>query len=75
MPISSANHKTIDFSHLPHQKGPVGESGRISGGENSPRQADRSHSLGFSFAQQDTLSGHLALPLSEKIGKSHFDRA
>jgi hypothetical protein len=51
MPISSANHKALNFGHLPRSKGLSDESGRLEGGENSPRQADRSHSPRFSFAQ------------------------
>jgi hypothetical protein len=64
VPISLANKKAINFGHLLREKGPVGESGRIDGGENSPRLADKCHSSRFSFAQYDVQFGHLARPTS-----------
>jgi hypothetical protein len=73
MPISSANEKAIYFGHLLRQRGPVGESGGVDGGENSPRLADRSHPTRFSFAQYLALFGHLARPASPILSlQKHF---
>jgi hypothetical protein len=74
MPISSVPHKALNFGPLACRKKLSGESGRLNGGENSPRQADRSHSWRFSFAQQDARLGHLALPLAGDAGKFQLNK-